>query len=55
MQCNGQITSGLVAIILPTVIIMNIANGEIYLNRTIKPDVLLEALTGVSELPLSPA
>jgi len=45
--CTGVITSGLVAVIFSTVIVMNIFNGAIFLKRSIQPLVLLAALIGL--------
>ena len=45
--CTGVITSGLVAVIFSTVIVMNIFNGAVFLKRSIKPLVLLAAIIGL--------
>lgn len=45
--CTGYITSGLVAIIFSTVIIMNIINGALFLKRSVDTNVLLGALLGL--------
>jgi len=50
--CTGLITSGLVAIIFSTVIVMNIANGAIFLKKPVQPVVLLGALVGLSGITL---
>lgn len=50
--CTGLITSGLVAIIFSTVVIMNIVNGGIFLKQRVQPLVLLGALIGLSGLTL---
>jgi len=45
--CTGVITSGLVAVIFSTVIVMNIFNNAVFLKRPIQPLVLLAALIGL--------
>lgn len=50
--CTGYITSGLVAILFSTVVIMNIFNGAIFLKRPIQPVVLLGAVCGLAGLAL---
>ena len=45
--CTGLITSGLVAVIFSTVIVMNIVNGAVFLKRKINPLVLLAAVIGL--------
>jgi drug/metabolite transporter (DMT)-like permease len=45
--CTGLITSGLVAIIFSTVIVMNIINGAIFLKKPVQGIVLLGALVGL--------
>ena len=50
--CTGLITSGLVAIIFSTVIVMNIINGAIFLKRKVQPIVLLGALVGLACITL---
>ncbi len=50
--CTGLITSGLVAIIFSTVIVMNIVNGAIFLGRRVQPVVLLGALVGLLGITL---
>lgn len=45
--CTGVITSGLVAVIFSTVILMNIFNNAVFLKRPIQPLVLLAALIGL--------
>lgn len=50
--CTGLITSGLVAIIFSTVIIMNIINGAIFLKRKVQPIVLFGALVGLAGITL---
>lgn len=50
--CTGLITSGLVAIIFSTVIVMNIINGAIFLKRKVQPIVLLGALIGLAGITL---
>ena len=45
--CTGLITSGLVAVIFSTVIVMNIVNGAVFLKRSINPLVLLAAVIGL--------
>ena len=50
--CTGLITSGLVAIIFSTVIVMNIINGAIFLKRRVEAAVLLGALVGLCGITL---
>ena len=50
--CTGLITSGLVAIIFSTVIVMNIVNGAIFLKRKVEPIVLFGALVGLAGITL---
>jgi len=50
--CTGLITSGLVAIIFSTVIVMNIINGAIFLKKPVQGIVLLGALIGLSGITL---
>lgn len=50
--CTGLITSGLVAIIFSTVIVMNIVNGAIFLKRPVQRLVLFGALIGLSGITL---
>lgn len=50
--CTGLITSGLVAIIFSTVIVMNIVNGAVFLKRPVQPAVLIGALVGLSGITL---
>lgn len=50
--CTGLITSGLVAIIFSTVIVMNIINGAIFLGRRVQGIVLLGALVGLLGITL---
>jgi drug/metabolite transporter (DMT)-like permease len=50
--CTGLITSGLVAIIFSTVIVMNIVNGAIFLKRKVQPIVLMGALVGLAGITL---
>jgi len=50
--CTGLITSGLVAIIFSTVIVMNIINGAIFLRKPVQGLVLLGALIGLSGITL---
>ena len=50
--CTGLITSGLVAIIFSTVIVMNIINGAIFLKRKVQPIVLMGALVGLAGITL---
>lgn len=50
--CTGLITSGLVAIIFSTVIVMNIINGAIFLKRRVEAIVLLGALVGLTGIIL---
>ena len=50
--CTGLITSGLVAIIFSTVIVMNIVNGAIFLKRKVEPIVLVGALIGLAGITL---
>jgi drug/metabolite transporter (DMT)-like permease len=45
--CTGYITSGLVAIIFSTVIVMNIINGALFLKRSVDTSVLIGALLGL--------
>jgi len=49
---TGLITSGLVAIIFSTVIVMNIINGAIWLKKPVQPIVLFGALIGLSGITL---
>lgn len=50
--CTGLITSGLVAIIFSTVIVMNIINGAIFLNKPVQGIVLFGALVGLLGITL---
>ena len=50
--CTGLITSGLVAIIFSTVIVMNIINGAIFLNKPVQGIVLVGALVGLLGITL---
>lgn len=50
--CTGLITSGLVAIIFSSVIVMNIINGAIFLKRRVEAAVLLGALVGLCGITL---
>jgi drug/metabolite transporter (DMT)-like permease len=50
--CTGLITSGLVAIIFSTVIVMNIINGAIFLKKPVQSIVLLGALVGLLGITL---
>ncbi len=50
--CTGLITSGLVAIIFSTVIVMNIFNGAIFLKKPIQGVVLLGALLGLTGITM---
>lgn len=50
--CTGLITSGLVAIIFSTVIVMNIINGAIFLKKRVQGIVLLGALVGLLGITL---
>jgi drug/metabolite transporter (DMT)-like permease len=50
--CTGLITSGLVAIIFSTVIVMNIINGAIFLKRRVQGIVLVGALVGLLGITL---
>jgi len=50
--CTGLITSGLVAIIFSTVIVMNIINGAVFLNKPVQGVVLLGALVGLLGITL---
>lgn len=50
--CTGLITSGLVAIIFSTVIVMNIINGALFLKRSVQPLVLFGALIGLAGITL---
>lgn len=50
--CTGLITSGLVAIIFSSVIVMNIINGAIFLKRRVEGAVLLGALVGLCGITL---
>jgi drug/metabolite transporter (DMT)-like permease len=50
--CTGLITSGLVAIIFSTVIVMNIINGAIFLKRRVQGIVLFGALVGLLGITL---
>ncbi len=49
---TGLITSGLVAIIFSTVIVMNIVNGAVFLKKCVQSIVLLGALLGLSGITL---
>lgn len=49
---TGLITSGLVAVIFSTVIVMNIINGAVFLKRRVEPFVLIGALVGLSGITL---
>ena len=50
--CTGLITSGLVAIIFSSVIVMNIINSAIFLKKPVQGIVLLGALVGLSGITL---
>jgi drug/metabolite transporter (DMT)-like permease len=50
--CTGLITSGLVAVIFSTVIVMNIVNGAIFLKRRVEGIVLIGALVGLCGITL---
>jgi len=50
--CTGLITSGLVAIIFSTVIVMNIINGAIFLKKQVQGIVLFGALVGLLGITL---
>lgn len=50
--CTGLITSGLVAIIFSTVIVMNIVNGAIFLKKPVQGIVLLGAMVGLLGITL---
>lgn len=50
--CTGWITSGLVAVIFSTVILMNILNGALFLGRPIERRVLFGGLFGLAGLSL---
>jgi len=50
--CTAYITSGLVAVIFSTAIIMNIFNGAIFLKRQIRPVVLLAGVIGLLGIAL---
>ena len=50
--CTGLITSGLVAIIFSTVIVMNIINGAIFLKKPVQGIVLFGALIGLLGITL---
>lgn len=50
--CTGLITSGLVAIIFSTVIVMNIINGAIFLKKPVQGIVLFGALVGLLGITL---
>jgi drug/metabolite transporter (DMT)-like permease len=50
--CTGLITSGLVAIIFSTVIVMNIINGAIFLKKPVQGVVLFGALVGLLGITL---
>lgn len=50
--CTGLITSGLVAIIFSTVIVMNIINGAIFLKKPVQSIVLFGALVGLLGITL---
>ena len=50
--CTTYITSGLVAIIFSTVIVMNIINGAVFLKRRVEARVLLGAFLGLLGISL---
>ncbi len=50
--CTAYITSGLVAVIFSTVIVMNIFNGAVFLKRRVRALVLLGALLGLVGITL---
>ena len=50
--CTRYLTSGLVAVIFSTVIVMNIFNGALFLKRRVRPVVLLGALFGLIGISL---
>lgn len=50
--CTGLITSGLVAIIFSTVIVMNIINGYLFLRKPVQGTVLVGALVGLAGITL---
>ena len=50
--CTGLITSGLVAIIFSTVIVMNIINGALFLKRRVELLVLVGAIVGLLGITL---
>lgn len=50
--CTAWITSGLVAVIFSTVILMNIVNGALFLGRPIQPRVLIGGLFGLAGISL---
>lgn len=50
--CTGRITSGLVAVIFSTVIVMNIINNAVFLARPVQPRVLLGAMVGLAGITL---
>ncbi len=45
---TGLLTTGIVALLFSTVILMNIVNGAIFLRQTIKPTVVFGALIGIA-------
>ncbi len=49
---TGYLTSGLVAVIFSSVIIMNMVNGALFLRRPIQPLVVLGALAGLTGITL---
>jgi drug/metabolite transporter (DMT)-like permease len=50
--CTGLITSGLVAIIFSTIIVMNIINGAIFLKKPVQGVVLFGAVVGLLGITL---
>ncbi len=49
---TGYLTSGLVAVIFSSVIIMNMLNGALFLRRPIQPLVVVGAVTGLAGITL---
>ncbi|MBT7950744.1 MAG: DMT family transporter [Gammaproteobacteria bacterium] len=45
---TGLLTSGIVALLFSTVILMNIVNGVIFMRQTVKPQVVIGAMFGIT-------
>ncbi|MBX2839921.1 MAG: DMT family transporter [Gammaproteobacteria bacterium] len=50
--CTKYLTSGLVAVIFSTVIVMNIFNGAVFLKKSVEPLVLFGAVIGLTGIVL---